>query len=290
MIVDLLQVTTSDGVRLDGALEMPVEGVLPAAALDAVVCVHGTGSNFYASTLMEAIARRLTELGVAALRVNTRGHDLMSTASTSSGGRRAGAAYEKVDDCRHDLAAWIDVLRQRGWQRIGLLGHSLGALKSIYTLGTAPQESVAALVAISPPRLSHAYFLDSPQAEVFAATYALAESHVAEGRPEALLEVTFPLPYVVTAAGYLDKYNRDERYNISNHLGTITAPTLVTYGSLEVQSNVAFRDMPAQIEAVATGERVLQVAEIAGADHFYSGARSELIARVERWLRRTLPV
>ena len=32
----------------------------------------------------------------------------MSTAATPKGGVRAGAAYEIVDDCRHDLAAWTD--------------------------------------------------------------------------------------------------------------------------------------------------------------------------------------
>src|SRR5262249_2835683 len=79
MLVDLVQPTTRDGVRLDGAFQAPAA---PAAApLDAMCLAHGTGGSFYSSTLLEAVAERLLGLGVAALRVNTRGHDVMSNAA-----------------------------------------------------------------------------------------------------------------------------------------------------------------------------------------------------------------
>ena len=65
----------------------------------------------------EALAERLRGLGCAVLRANTRGHDGVSTAVTPRGGRRLGAAYETIDDCRHDVAAWVDFLRQRGFSK-----------------------------------------------------------------------------------------------------------------------------------------------------------------------------
>src|SRR5437660_1003816 len=79
MLVDLVRTTTRDGVRLDGVFQ-------PAAApgglaLDAACFVHGTGSNFYGSTLFDAFAERLLAVGCSVLRINTRGHDLMSTAA-----------------------------------------------------------------------------------------------------------------------------------------------------------------------------------------------------------------
>ena len=118
MLVDLLHITTRDGVRLDGVYQAPAT---PSSLLiDGAILVHGTGSNFYGSTLFDALADRLVSLGVGVLRVNTRGHDLMSTASTARGGRRLGAAYEVVDDCRHDLAAWVDRLQGLSGSRVGL--------------------------------------------------------------------------------------------------------------------------------------------------------------------------
>src|ERR1700693_5740702 len=107
MIVDLVHVTTRDGVRLDGIYQAAPQPGTP----DAVCLVHGTGGSFYSSTLFDALSERLLTRGCGVLRINTRGHDLMSTAVTAKGGRRLGAAYELVDDCRHDLAAWVDWLR-----------------------------------------------------------------------------------------------------------------------------------------------------------------------------------
>src|SRR5262249_59975695 len=104
-MLSLVRVTTRDGIRLDGSLHTPSSP--KSGPLDAIVCVHGTGSNFYSSTLFDEIAAALLELNVAVVRVNTRGHDLMSTAATARGGRRQGAAYEILDDCRHDLAACV---------------------------------------------------------------------------------------------------------------------------------------------------------------------------------------
>ena len=103
------------------------------------------------------------------------------------------------------------------------------------------------------------------------------------------MDVTFPLPYTVTASGYIDKYGRQERYNVLKHLGRLGCPTLVTFGSLEVQSNVAFAGLPDDIESSVAAGQDLTVATIAGADHVYSGARTELFARMERWLRERGP-
>lgn len=284
MLVDLVRVTTRDGVRLDGAL-------WPAAAppqtnVDAVVLVHGTGSNFYGSTLTEFLGHRFRELGAAALSINTRGHDLLSTAATTDGPLRQGAAYEIVDDCRHDLAAWIDLLIARGLTRVGLVGHSLGALKSVYFLAHEGHAAVAWAVAVSPPRLSAEHFLSSPKRDLFAADLAEAEAHLAAGRASRLMDIRFPLPYSISAAGFADKYGPAERYNLLRFVDRLPCPALFTYGGQEVQSNVAFQGLPTALEALDPQRQRWAVETVAEADHFYSAARDSLWSRTERWLKR----
>src|SRR5262249_4327568 len=149
MLLDLFHVTTRDGVRLDGTHQAPPSP--GSGPLDAAVCVHGTGSNFYGSTLFDAVAARLLEMNVAVVRVNTRGHDLMSTAATPRGAVRLGAAYEVLDHCRHDLAAWLAWAKANCGPRIGLIGHSSGAVKCLYALAHEPDDSVKRLIAVSPP-------------------------------------------------------------------------------------------------------------------------------------------
>lgn len=280
MVVDLVHVMTRDGVHLDGMLQMP-SAAGKAWAVDGVCCVHGTGGNFYASTLFDAIATRCLERGVAVLRVNTRGHDGISNAVTSKGGRRLGAAYEFVDDCRHDLAAWIDFSNERAGPRVALVGHSLGAVKSLYALAHESALPVARVVGISPPRLSYSWFCESPEGPRFLETYQKADALVEAGQPTELLDVTLPLPFVITAAGYVEKYGPDERYNYLRFLNGVRVPTLITLGAIEAANNMAFRGAA---EAMAQSRhRALTVSTIADADHFYSKAREALIDAIDRW-------
>jgi len=290
VIVDLVQTTTRDGLRLDGTYQSPPAGSAPAVAVDAFCLIHGTGGNFYSSTLFDAFAERLLSLGCGVLRINTRGHDGISTASTPKGGLRQGAAYEIVDDCRHDLAAWVSYLVERAGSRIGLIGHSLGAVKCLYALAQEPDPRVACVIALSPPRLSYEWFCSSPQAADFLATFNQAQQHVDRGEPVALLDIKLPLPFVITAAGYVEKYGPDERYNYLRFVGSVSCSRLVTFGSVEVENNMAFRGAPEAIDKLQARHRQLSLETIAGADHFYSGVRDELLARVESWVRTVFPV
>src|SRR5260370_41752859 len=110
MLVDLVQTTTRDGIRLDGVYQAPATSV-KSPAIDAFCLIHGTGSNFYSSSLLDNIAARLVELGAGVLRANTRGHDSISTAVDRRGGKPPGAAYRGVDECRPDSRARLGLLK-----------------------------------------------------------------------------------------------------------------------------------------------------------------------------------
>lgn len=286
MLVDLVQTTTRDGLRLDGIFCPPSSNDTTALPVDAICFLHGTGGNFYSSSLFDDLGDRLRELGIAVLRVNTRGHDGVSTAHTAQGGRRQGAAFEVVDDCRHDVAAWLDWLRQRVGPRVGLLGHSMGALKALYAVAHESRNAPVCLMAISPPRLSYSWFCSSPEGQDFLHTYQLAEHQATSGQAGALLEVKLPLPLLITAGGYLEKYGPEERYNYFRFLAGVDCPTLITFGSVEVDKNMPFRAAPQEVADLAAKRKHLSVETIAGADHFYNGCRASLSACLESWLRR----
>jgi dienelactone hydrolase len=285
MLVDLVQATTNDGVRLDGVLQAAEKPPAADLGVDVFVCLHGAGGNFYATPPFDGLGPWLPTIGVASLRVNTRGHDGLSSAATSRGRRRFGAAHEIVDESRHDVLAWVEFLRGRGYERIGLMGHSLGGLKAIYSLANQPRPEVTCVVAISPPRLSYSRFRECRQAENFLKTLAQADAAIAEGKPGTLLEATFPIPLVISAAGYVDKYGPAERYNILRYLGRIGCPALVTFGALELLDGAAFQGLPEDIAGLAS-DSPLETAVIAGANHLYTGTYAALEQRIQIWLRR----
>jgi pimeloyl-ACP methyl ester carboxylesterase len=282
VLVDFLSVTTRDGYLLDGMFQ--ASGAEKRLDLDAVCFVHGTGGNFYGSSLFATFAQEFLNLGCAVLRVNTRGHDGISTAVTTRGGLRLGAAFETVDDCRHDLAAWLDWMRANIGPRVALLGHSLGAVKCLYAAALEPQGAPQRIIAVSPPRLSYSRFGAGAQAAEFLATYQEAEALRNDGKPGALLEVRLPLPFVIAAAGYVEKYGPDERYNYLRFLPSVTCPTLVLLGSVEVAKNMAFQESPAEVARLAELHPHIALGVIDGADHFYQGVREKVWEAIKGWL------
>lgn len=276
MIAELVKTTTSDGLRLDGALHT-AEATETAALVDAVLCLSGVASNFYSSTLMEDALPTLQDLGVTVLWANTRGHDGLFTAATSQGMKRFGAAMEMVDHCRLDVSAWCDFLVRRDHKRICLLGHSLGAIKSLYSQAFQPHDAVSRVIAASPPRLSYGCFRNGERSTVFTETVRTAERHVAEGNPNTLIEVPFPFPLVISAAGYLDKYGSQERYNIQTFAARVKIPVHFVYGEVELSDGgVAFAGVPEALAAIPDEGQQFSFTTVPGADHMYTSRRDAL--------------
>jgi pimeloyl-ACP methyl ester carboxylesterase len=282
MIADLVKTTATDGLRLDGALFRPAAS--SRGNVDAVILLHGVGGNFYSSGLFDAAQAPLLAAGIGVLRVNTRGHDGHFNGVTSQGARRFGAAYEIVDECRLDVAAWSEFLKTEGFSRIALVGHSLGAVKAIYAAAHEPRSGFEKIAAFSPPRLAYQLFRRSGNA-AFQEAIAQAEAHVADGRPHELMQVRFPFPLVISAASYVDKYGREERYDIIRHIPKLTCPILFLYGDQELaDGGVPFAGIDRAVAAAAEPDQSLEVRIVPGADHFYNGVQEAAAAEVGMWL------
>jgi pimeloyl-ACP methyl ester carboxylesterase len=238
--MELARVETADGVWLDGLFEpADTAGRWP---IDACVLVHGTGSNFYSPGVLDVFARQARVAGLATLRINTRGHDGLCTLRSRSGSRPGGAAHELIGEAHFDLTAWLDWLVARGSSRIVLVGHSMGAVKSLLLQAQSPHAAVRLVVAISPPRFHHATWQRHLRGELFRQDYQRAAELVARGEGHSYFTARQPLPYVTTAAGYLEKYGPEDRYDFVPHLPRITSPTLLLVGERSEHESPAFSE------------------------------------------------
>jgi hypothetical protein len=174
-----------------------------------------------------------------------------------------------------------------GFERIALAGHSLGAIKAIYAQAFAPNDDVKFVIAMSPPRLSFTAFSEGARRAEFHEIITRAEALVAAGRPHELLDVTLPLPLLISAAGYLDKYGTSERYNFLKFAANNSCPTWFAFGSQELASgNGAFAGLDAEVRNLAAAARSsIDVEVISGADHFYSGCAPRLAKALVAWPR-----
>lgn len=286
MPLELVEATMPDGLRLHGALHLPTNET--ARPRTAILLLHGTGSNFYSSSLWAGLIPRILDWGVSVLAVNTRGHDAVSACRGLPDRRFIGSAYERVDECRIDVEGWLDWLVKRGYQRIVLVGHSLGAIKVLYNLANRGSPGVAAAIALSPPRLNHEHLASGPRGPGFLEEYARIAAMIEAGEGQKLIEVRYPLPYLVTAAGYVDKYGPESTYDLLKFVGRVPCRLLIIYGTVEVQQGMAFRGVPEALAQLPGHAERFELAMIAGADHIYSGCHAELAARMQKWLAGVL--
>ena len=288
MSLELVSTQTEDGVQLDGLLRRPDSDRTTSLGADLVVIHHGVGGNFYRSVLYGIIQERLAAEGCAVLRVNNRGHDPVSTAAP---GRRIGAAFESVDECRYDWKAWLDFAEKLGFSRLALWGQSLGALKNVYYLSTEKDSRVRWAIATSPPRFSYDSYVSTEASEEFRRTFEEAETLSKSGQGKTgLLEVQSPLPALISPDTYIEKYGSDQ-YNVIRHLPNVEIPILVTIGSLEgvvpgVPMWLSFSGLAADVGNLARETSNLTFELVEGANHSYTDREDVLWSTAKAWIDR----
>ncbi len=290
MIVNLVNVQTSDGLRLDGIWRKPPQANASQLGVDLVILHHGLSGNFYGAGMFEEYTDALVEKGCAVMRVNNRGHHPINRGMVGGESKRLGAAYELVDECRYDWEAWLDLAQAAGYRRVALWGHSLGAVKSIYYMSTQHDPRVNYVVASSPPRFSYSALQKEDGWKGFKRECDRAQQLIDQGHPETLMDVDFPRELLVTAEVFIDKYGPDGKYDIVQHIPNVKVPLLVTLGGLEGvvmgegNSLMQFAGLATEMEKMSGELENLTFEPIPEADHVYTGQREYAWNVIGGWL------
>ena len=166
--------------------------------------------------------------------------------------------------------------------RSGILGHSMGAVRVTYYAATEADHRVAAVIPVSPVRLSYSYYMASQDAVEFQSIVQQAGKLEAEGKAHELISVNFPIPQLFSAASYLDKHGPRERYNLITLAPKITIPMLILAGSLETHTRLL--DMAGDMATAAVNSPGVRCLIFEGGDHALNNRRPEAAAAVLDWL------
>ncbi len=290
----IVQCRTQDGLKLDGFLQRVGDQPRRQAAGDGSfqtpletlwILVHGVASNFYGSRLLQCCAEYFVGAGCDAVRVNTRGHDAMAFFSNGLSVIQAGAAYESIGDSVKDLNAWVQWGRGLGYRRIGILGHSLGAVKTVFSLAQSmePFSQVQQLVLLSPPRFSPSLFRADPRGTRYTSAMVQATEAVEGGEPEKLMRVSYPFPMLISARAYREKYGEPAKYDYLPLASSLPIPTLWCFGSQEVRSGKgSFRDADQHWQNLGLPS-IHSLEVIEGGDHNYTEVLPKLLQCIDRW-------
>jgi len=280
--VELCRVETRHGCLLDGA----VYG-RPSPGGVTFLVVHGTGGNFYSPGPLETFSLLASQAGHIAVRINTQGHDGMASIPCRSGARPGGAAFEDAVAGGTDIAGWVRKFADRGAERIVLVGHSMGGLKSLLAARepvTASQ--ICGVVCCSPPWLNYAHWMQHPSADAFRDTMALAREAVSHGQGDQLIRCRQPLPIVTTAAGFCGKYGPDSELDLIRLVPDVDLPVLVTIGARTLGTSPAFDGVERELERLQQSRPQLEVQIVPGEDMSYAVHPDGLFQRISAWLER----
>ena len=264
---------TADKERLHGLLFTP-----PAAQSDlALLFVHGVAMNFYLPP-MATFGQELAKRGFHCFVINTRGHDWISRAGNLT--KYGGSAYENLEDCILDFDGALAFLAKSGYRRYVLIGHSLGAIKSIVYQGTRQRADVAGVVSCSAPKQFYSERIARQPA--FRGLIEQAERMAAEGNGENLMSVPVgPTPGIFTARTHLNKYGKDDRFDCRRYARQLGCPLLTITGSAEPEF---FHDYARELAEAAAPHGTWS--RVDGANHFYQRHTAEIVEIIDRWLNR----
>jgi pimeloyl-ACP methyl ester carboxylesterase len=210
--------------------------------------------------------------------INTRGHDWIARVGNLT--KFGGSAYEKLEDCLFDFDGALDYLKRQGYRRFVLVGHSLGAIKSIIYQGTRQRADVVGVVSCSAPKQFYSKRVSRQPG--FRETIEKAEAMVAEGRGEELLSIAVgATPGIFSASTHLDKYGRDDRNDCRPYAKRLGCPLLAIVGSAEPKF---FHEYAQELVAAAGASSTYKLVD--GGNHFYNRHTAEIIQVIYEWLER----
>lgn len=272
---------STDGWSMEGVIFEP-KRMRPKPPL--VIWVHGIHLKFCEPEYVE-IGRLVASQGMSFLSVNTRGHDFGVWLRGDEGMKLAGAGWELMHECVHDLNGWLSFAQQHGYSRIVLAGHGFGGSKIAYYMSEHLEQRIGGIVLASCASIIRDTMTDE--------LHDKAQSMVKSGQGLDLLpwgSRPGVMPSTVSAQVQVARARvRKDLYGNSDSppaLTSIKVPVFAWFGALEQNSE---RDVEGFLRSTAqnlTGSSSVETALLPNATYLYTGAEIEVATALSAWVSR----
>lgn len=293
--VTLERVRTKDGLSLDGAFIAP----RPRNRAVGVLSLHGLTSSFYRGqgrwlTLAQKGKRR----GIGVLSLNTRGHDVVVAGKKQK--RKTdkpkritlGTAFEKFEDCIHDIDAGVTFLKNAGFEKVVLMGHSTGAQKAVFYAGTKRTQTVKGIILLGAVSdvATHKQNLGNKFSGRLKKVHAFAEKN----GQDVFLPKHLSDGQIITAGRYLSLFKPGSKedlfpyYNPNASWKTfkkVRVPTLMVLGEDDEYLDRSAEEIIEAFKQNAHPETKLVTRLIPGADHGFKDREDRLAKDMLTWMR-----
>lgn len=295
LLVNIEYAWTDDDLRL--------MGVHYAGKKTCVVVVHGMSGSIIENYFAVVLGEKLVSQGIGLLYGHNRGYGYQSVMpkrpTAEDNGwhhERHGTMYELFEESPRDIDAWVKRARALGYERIVLMGHSLGCSKVVYYISQHPDVDFAGVILASPPDVVGLAEMATRQPDHLE-LLGRARELLQLGRPYELVGGGGRNMYALSAQTYASMFERDgaadnlpvrrnpERFE---QLASITWPMLVTLGNRDDIIIRSAEEDVALIRAKATSAPACTTKIIDGANHNYENREHDFSEVVSAWVERLL--
>ncbi len=288
MNYDFIQVFTEDEIKLSGL----VSNGTPEKT--AYIFVHGFETDFYSHDFYHFISQKLSGMGSMFVLAQSRGTGLHTEfIKRDGGGAYIGSFYEKIEEAHLDISAFVKHLLDLGFESIGLIGHSLGTIKSVrYLFEGKYKDKISKLILISPFD-KNAYIQRKSQGK-WKDYLKIAENKIIEGKGRDIVPLPEYEDYPITYETFVSWYNQSDLSCIWDFyqkdydfpvLRRINIPVKVIIGSQD-----EFMTFPEyQVSPASAMEKIKEVVQdsstvvLDGAGHVFRGFEEQLADEVAKF-------
>lgn len=266
---------------------------------DILISIHGMATNCLKQR-DEVISKKINQENIDMLVFNNRGHDLVNyiNKTTPEGTKDvlAGTAYEEISESYYDILGAIKYCLNKGYEKIYLMGHSLGSTKTVYFYQKLLKEEneeilkhIKGVILLS--------LIDIPMAlqvflrEEFPAIVTYAKKMKKEGMQNELMpEKSFIHPISVNTFLRYSIENKDidfAKYSDKNYefeeINNIKVPLFMRWGNDNEMILQKADDLCENLKMKIKNPN-LDIGFIDGANHMYSGKEIVLAKQIKKFI------
>lgn len=264
-----------------------------------LISIHGMATN-YLKLRDEIIGKEINQENIDMLVFNNRGHDLVNyiNKTTPEGTKDilAGTAYEEIFESYYDILGAIEYCLNRGYEKIYLMGHSLGSTKIVYFYKKLLKEDnkdilkhikgVILLSLIDIPKALEVYLKED-----FSALVTYAKNMKKEGMQNQLMpEKSFIHPISVKTFLRYGIENKDidfAKYSDINYefeeINNIKVPLFMRWGNNNEMILQKAEDLCENLKMKIKNPN-LDIGFIDGANHNYYGKEEILAKQIKKFI------
>jgi len=281
-MIDLFYEYTEDNLRVQGTY-------FDSGKLDCcILFIHGQAQSIVDNYFAYVLGKYLSNNEISFLYSHNRGYSYINCMSKKDSSLEInGATFEIFEDSLKDIEVWIKKVKKLGYNKIILMGHSLGCNKALYYLSKNKDDVQGLILASAPDMVG----ITKKEESKFDNLLSEAESNVKNNNPRKLLNTLIGGTDYISSATFIneslensniDNFPIERNPEVFEQLATVRVPILSLAGSLEY---------PTYLKQELLCEKAINCKSfewhiIEGANHFYLNRENELSDKILKWLAK----